>query len=570
MAGSLLGFVRRAVRVVTQRGAGGPGGVTHSFALCFRSFRMSAHPPAQEKPKLPTPASFSTGFRGVSRRGVEFHARVTTSGSGGTLHLGPFKSAEEGRRTIEACFLSSIINPLLSAPHSYLRQAARAYDETARRVFGEKARLNFPVAGERTKSGRSSYVGLSWQPRAHKWEVRLKHAGIMQYLGIFTDELEAAQFWDFAAVWLRGPQTARLNFENRRDETIESVRRARITPGFSLVAAAQAAGAAGGGSMRDATTVTPQIGAQPETFAPLSAPLQSLQISAVVSAQPHTFAASAPPPSEPLRQSAGVMVSGLIESAFVQPLPITDHNFLLPGRIFAAAVENPRRVQPACSDSMAELKKAAQQALAQAVPALDASMRSSTSSTFQSAAQDASMELHALDASMRSQRCVLDETMRSLRENENIDDDMSGFASSTIPCGAGMFYRVNPQPCTSNVEFFMAAASVSLAQMSEGGGHVHAAVPEQRFPLSSPPATMMPSHKFTIDEHARVDDVCKDFDRVEHSGGAHHYLRTTPKVFAAAAADSSGSAGGTAGGSPHGLLGAAALINLSESSENSI
>jgi hypothetical protein len=165
--------------------------------------------------------------------------------------------------------------------------------------------------------------------------------------------------------------------------------------------------------------------------------------------------------------------------------------------------------------------------------------------------------------------------MRSLREYESVDvgdDDMAGFAPSSMASGGGIFYREDPlPPRTSNVEFFMAAASASLAaQMSEGGGQVHATA--TRFPLSSPPAAVITVYKFTAaaDEHARVGDVCKEYDRVEHSsGGAYHYLRTTPKVFAAAAAGSSGSTGG-AGGSPHGLLGAAALINLSESSDVSI
>ena len=37
----------------------------------------------------------------------------------------------------------------------------QAYDTRARELHGEKARLNFPRANERTSMGRSSYRGIS-------------------------------------------------------------------------------------------------------------------------------------------------------------------------------------------------------------------------------------------------------------------------------------------------------------------------------------------------------------------------------------------------------------------------
>lgn len=73
-------------------------------------------------------------------------------------------------------------------------QAARAYDEAARRLHGDRARLNFPDTGkgERCASGRSTFRGISWQGKCAKWEVRIKHEGKMRYVGVYSDENVAA------------------------------------------------------------------------------------------------------------------------------------------------------------------------------------------------------------------------------------------------------------------------------------------------------------------------------------------------------------------------------------------
>jgi hypothetical protein len=120
--------------------------------------------------------------------------------------------------------------------------AARKYDEMARQLHGEKARLNFPKEGERSRMGKSLYRGISWQVRAaagnvnphecslealdvvqakcSKFEARLKFNGKMRYIGVFTDEMEAAKAWDMEALRMRGRRVKRLNFPECEDEYI--------------------------------------------------------------------------------------------------------------------------------------------------------------------------------------------------------------------------------------------------------------------------------------------------------------------------------------------------------------
>lgn len=106
---------------------------------------------------------------------------------------------------------------------SSLTDAALAYDAGARRIHGSRARLNFPVQGERGAQGTSTLRGISWNPKASRWEVRLKHAGSMLYLGVFDSEKDAALAWDTAALRLRGPHT-RINFDWLRESSLLAAR----------------------------------------------------------------------------------------------------------------------------------------------------------------------------------------------------------------------------------------------------------------------------------------------------------------------------------------------------------
>jgi hypothetical protein len=89
-----------------------------------------------------------------------------------------------------------------------------AYDARARELHGERARLNFFEPSERSAKGVSLYKGVSWSKKSQKFEARIKHNGVMKYLGIHKSEVEAARAFDAAAKELRGPNVSpsSLNF----------------------------------------------------------------------------------------------------------------------------------------------------------------------------------------------------------------------------------------------------------------------------------------------------------------------------------------------------------------------
>ena len=79
-----------------------------------------------------------SGYRGVSQLSGGGGWRASLSSQASARNLGTFESAED---------------------------AARAYDDAARALYRDKARVNFPTTGERTAGGRSQYTGLSWVSR---------------------------------------------------------------------------------------------------------------------------------------------------------------------------------------------------------------------------------------------------------------------------------------------------------------------------------------------------------------------------------------------------------------------
>jgi hypothetical protein len=68
------------------------------------------------------------------------------------------------------------------------------------------------------KGGTSVYKGVSWlkwkSGSGGKWQASIRINGRLTYLGLFSDEVEAAQAYDAAAALMFG-EFARLNFPER-------------------------------------------------------------------------------------------------------------------------------------------------------------------------------------------------------------------------------------------------------------------------------------------------------------------------------------------------------------------
>ncbi len=68
---------------------------------------------------------------------------------------------------------------------------------------------------QRPQQGRSSqYIGVCWHKREQKWWARIRKDGHPYSLGLFDDEVEAAQARDAAAIALFG-EFVHLNFPHR-------------------------------------------------------------------------------------------------------------------------------------------------------------------------------------------------------------------------------------------------------------------------------------------------------------------------------------------------------------------
>lgn len=114
--------------------------------------------------------------------------------------------------------------------HATPEEAARAYDNAARKHQGEYARLNFPLPGERSArqesmpltdtpaNGRnliatntSGFRGIYWNRRIRKWIARIGVKRKTVQLGAFVKPEDAARAYDNAVIEF-GLPLSRLNF----------------------------------------------------------------------------------------------------------------------------------------------------------------------------------------------------------------------------------------------------------------------------------------------------------------------------------------------------------------------
>jgi hypothetical protein len=145
------------------------------------------------------PPSNKTGYKGVHWDKTKGHYRASIMKDKQTHRLGRFDSCEE---------------------------AAHAYDAAAREMFGEYARLNFPLPGERSahrdggakrktvyvaSKNRSGFHGVHLETRGHKWRAEAQIKGVRYHLGMFASPEDAARAYD-AAIIEHGGQLTRLNF----------------------------------------------------------------------------------------------------------------------------------------------------------------------------------------------------------------------------------------------------------------------------------------------------------------------------------------------------------------------
>jgi hypothetical protein len=187
------------------------------MAVCFRNgnaldcrnanLRIATHQQASWKSRIR--CTNTSGYKGVSwnnRRGKWVASIVVDA---------------------KSKYLGSFDDPI---------DAALAYDEAARALFGEFARPNFPRPGERSalydlpdrnshpltpkepnrpqplgRKNTSGYKGVSWDKEKRRWVAMIKFDGRQRNLGRFDDPIEAALTYDQAARQAFGA-SARLNF----------------------------------------------------------------------------------------------------------------------------------------------------------------------------------------------------------------------------------------------------------------------------------------------------------------------------------------------------------------------
>lgn len=135
-------------------------------------------------------------FKGVKPVGTRWAAKISIGGN--TTHLGIYDTED---------------------------MAAAAYNRKAKEVFGEFAYLNnveedlFPehffFMDPKNKCCRigitSKYKGVDWSKAKQRWRVRLWDGNTNRHVGMFKDEIAAAEAYNKAAIAKYGPEVFQNN-----------------------------------------------------------------------------------------------------------------------------------------------------------------------------------------------------------------------------------------------------------------------------------------------------------------------------------------------------------------------
>jgi hypothetical protein len=87
-----------------------------------------------------------------------------------------------------------------------------------------KANLRPATCAQNTynRKKRSGYKGVSFDKKGRRWRASIAYCGKREFLGLFSDEIEAAKAYDRAAIKYHG-QFASLNFPDLATEGTETI-----------------------------------------------------------------------------------------------------------------------------------------------------------------------------------------------------------------------------------------------------------------------------------------------------------------------------------------------------------
>ena len=128
----------------------------------------------------------------------------------------------DGRSAIRAIFMHSEVLRLAGVEIPDGQEADHINGDTLDNRWPENLRVGTRSqnhANSKPQGGTSRYKGVCWHKHAGKWVARITHNGKPIYIGLFTNEVEAAKAYDEAARRLFG-EYARCNFPIEQEASV--------------------------------------------------------------------------------------------------------------------------------------------------------------------------------------------------------------------------------------------------------------------------------------------------------------------------------------------------------------